>query len=112
MLLSGEWSTDKFLDWSANIFRNFHATTNGADEEDANEDEEESETNEGVLLNPDNLCIICADQPRNMILFPCFHLQTCNVCIEQLIIASGPEGFNCPTPNCHVHVINTGRPLF
>lgn len=42
----------------------------------------------------EDLCIICMDTLRNIVLFPCRHLQICDVCKNKILLVAKPV---CPT---------------
>lgn len=47
-------------------------------------------------INEDNLCIICQDEKKNIVLLPCAHLCLCGNCVEQILKSNKRQ---CPLCN-------------
>lgn len=68
-------------------------------QEESSEDEIPDELEEPPTRNNNSECIICRDNPTNILLLPCKHLKICDECnlkLQAEAISRGLQNYNCP----------------
>ena len=57
----------------------------------------------------DNMCIVCMEEAKSVVLMPCLHMCMCKGCTDQLVAKSGHKKAMCPV--CRQLIKQTIKPF-
>lgn len=75
--------------------------------DDSDDDKEDEDSHSDILCS--TLCIICFDQPRNIILNPCNHVKICCDCFEKIADTYRKNNSTVLCPVCRQIVQNSAK---
>lgn len=62
-----------------------------------------------TYCRPDQLCVVCMEREKRVVLLPCKHCCMCKECTDQ-IVAHGCDQAQCPV--CRQLIVDTLEPFF